>query len=100
MLEPDFGGRLLSGTTCLHSSWSGYLKKTDWETTRNKIEAESGKLIEVHTSGHMLSTDIIRFVKSLAPKTIVPVHTFEPEQFQLYLENVSIREDGMSWTVA
>jgi ribonuclease J len=99
MLQPDFEGTLPSGTTLLYSSWSGYLDKPDWKTTAEKLKAADGKLIEVHTSGHILSTDIVRFVESISPAMIVPVHTFEPKTFQQHFENVKLLSDGESWTV-
>ena len=99
MIEPDFAGTLPDGITCLYSSWSGYLEKSDWKTTAEKIKAADGRLIEVHTSGHMLSSDIISFVRAISPTTVVPVHTFEPERFQKRLENVQLLHDGQSWSI-
>ena len=99
MLEPDFDGTLPIGTTCLYSSWSGYLEKSDWKTTAEKLKAADGRLIEVHTSGHMLSSDIVSFVKAISPTTVVPVHTFQPETFQQHFEDVKLLSDGQSWTV-
>ena len=94
MLEPDFDGTLPIGTTCLYSSWTGYLKKPDWKQTKRKLDEAGGTLNEVHTSGHILSSDIIPFVKAISPKTIVPVHTFEPERFQKSVDNARLLRDG------
>jgi ribonuclease J len=99
MLEPDFGGTLPVRTTCLYSSWSGYLEKPDWKNAIAKVKDADGKLIEVHTSGHILSSDIVRFVNSISPTTIVPVHTFEPKTFQQHFENVKLLSDGKTWTL-
>jgi ribonuclease J len=99
MLEPDFDGTFPIGTTCLYSSWTGYLKKSDWKTTTERITATDGKLIEVHTSGHIRSSDIVRFVKAISPTTVVPVHTFQPETFQQHFANVKLLTDAEMWTV-
>lgn len=99
MLDADFGGSLPTGATCLYSKWTGYLEKPDWKQTKEKIDEADGMLAEVHTSGHILSSDIARFVEAISPKTVVPVHTFEPETFQQHFENVKLLTDGETWTV-
>ncbi len=99
MLKPDFGGIIPPKTTCLYSTWSGYREKPDWKAVTEKINAAEGKIINVHTSGHMLSSDIVSFVKAISPKTIIPVHTFEPETFQQHFENVNLLQDGEAWIV-
>lgn len=98
MLE-DFDGELSSKTTCLYSRWHGYLNQPDWETAKQKLAEAKGKLHDVHTSGHILSADIISFVKAVSPKTIIPVHTFEPEQFGDHFNNVTQLQDGESCQV-
>ena len=100
MLEPDFGGVFSSGTLCLYSRWTGYLEKPDWKQTKEKIDEAEGMLAEVHTSGHILSSDIARFVEAISPKTVVPVHTFEPELFRQHVENVRVLKDGECWSVS
>lgn len=99
MLDSDFDGKFPNETTCLYSRWSGYLEKPDWQQTKSKIEEAAGELIKVHTSGHILSEDIISFVSAVAPKTVIPVHTFEPEEFGRRLANVTLLSDGDSYSV-
>jgi ribonuclease J len=94
MLEDDFQGMLPENVLCLHSRWEGYLDEPDWEKTGQQIQQAQGKLVQVHTSGHILSEDIVGLVNSLKPKTVVPVHTFEPAMFAERLENVRVLSDG------
>jgi len=91
----DFGGEFPKGACCLFSTWSGYMNQPEWKIAKGKIDEVNGTLHEVHTSGHMLSADIVSFVKKLNPKAIIPVHTFEPEQFKKHFENVVQIHDGM-----
>ncbi len=95
----DFNNEFPQGTSCLYSRWNGYLDKPEWKTIEEKLEQVSGKLFDVHTSGHILSQDIVRFVNDISPETIIPVHTFEPKQFQEHFENVTLISDGETWTV-
>lgn len=100
MLDSDFGGSLPAESTCLYSRWTGYLEKPDWQQTKAKLDEAGGTLNEVHTSGHILSGDIARFVDAISPKTVVPVHTFEPELFRQHVENVRVLKDGECWSVS
>lgn len=97
MLEPDFGGALPAEARCLYSRWTGYLEKPDWKQTKEKLDEAGGTLNEVHTSGHILSSDIVPFIEAISPKTIVPVHTFEPERFQKSVDNARLLRDGETY---
>ena len=94
MLEHDFQGTLPENVLCLHSRWEGYLDGNDWKQTRKLIDQAQGQLIQAHTSGHILAKDIAGFVDALKPKTVVPIHTFEPTEFEKQLANVQVLEDG------
>ncbi len=47
----------------------------------------------------MLSTDIPEFVKAVAAKSVVPIHTFEPAEFSRHFDNVLAVGDGQSFEV-
>ena len=98
MLE-DFDGEFPQGTSCLYSRWRGYLDQPDWEITRQKLASVNGELHDVHTSGHILSSDIVQFVRAINPKRIIPVHTFEPERFEQHFKNVTLLKDGAHFSV-
>ncbi|SFJ58517.1 MBL fold metallo-hydrolase [Planctomicrobium piriforme] len=99
MLPMDFQGVLPPKTNCLYSRWAGYLDKPDWIPTKSAIEAAGGNLIPVHTSGHMLSRDIVTFVKSISAKVVVPIHTFEPEKFREHFTSVRVLKDGETYEI-
>jgi ribonuclease J len=93
----DFGGEFPPETICIYSRWKGYLESPEWEETKNALKENSvcGEVLpEIHTSGHILSEDIIRFVNALRPKTIIPVHTFHPEEFSRQFDRVLLPQDG------
>lgn len=94
MLDSDFGGNLPDGTRCLYSRWSGYLDRPDWQPVKAALAKAKGDLIESHTSGHNFYDDIIDLVGQVNAKTVVPIHTFEPEKFEAFHSRVRVLSDG------
>lgn len=94
MLESDFGGNLPDGTRCLYSRWSGYLDRPDWQPVKAALTKADGDLIEAHTSGHIFYDDIIDLVGQINAKTVVPIHTFEPEKFEAFTPKLKLLADG------
>ena len=94
MAESDFAGILPNAARCLYSRWTGYLEQPEWKTTKAKLVELGGDLIEVHTSGHIYADDIIDLVGQIAPKTLIPLHTFEPQVFSQHFANVTLLRDG------
>lgn len=93
----DFHDELPPDTLCLYSRWAGYLENEDWKRTEKILARNSpgGASLQIlHTTGHILPDDIVRFIKALAPKTIVPIHTFCPDEFGRRFENVYLPQDG------
>jgi len=94
MVNLDFGGRLPEKSRCLYSYWKGYLKNPDWVDLQERIRTAGGDFLHAHTSGHIFINDLIEFVKAIGPRCIVPIHTFEPQEFLRHFPNVRILNDG------
>lgn len=94
MLESDFGGTLPKNALCLYSRWAGYLEQLEWRKVKSVLAQAHGNLIEVHTSGHIYSDDISKFIQHVQPKLVIPIHTFQPERFQEIFPNVKVLNDG------
>jgi ribonuclease J len=99
MLQTDFSGKLPQGVCCLYSYWTGYLENSDWTKLRADVEAVNGKFIVAHTSGHIFREDIIEFVKAVNPRIVVPIHTFQPEEFSKHFSNAKLLQDGEEFVV-
>lgn len=95
----DFDGEFPAETSCLYSRWDGYLQQSRWNLVRKSLDEVNGTLHGIHTSGHILSTDIVRFARAINPVKIIPVHTFEPEQFEERFENVVLLENGVHFVL-
>lgn len=85
----------LTGSTWVYSMWEGYLKQSDSMMRLKSWMDKHGVNFElVHTSGHAKLEDLIRLLNSLKPEMLIPIHTFYPNQFLKYFENVRLAQDG------
>ena len=96
----------------VYSQWQGYLQKEyeQWFTAAvNKLNLESqkdGSNIQfhfVHTSGHAVVEDLVKYVKAVDAKKVVPIHTAYPEEFKKLLDEegtqgVELWEDSTIYT--
>jgi Predicted hydrolase of the metallo-beta-lactamase superfamily len=49
---------------------------------------------QIHASGHLSYDEIKEFIETVQPKTVIPVHTQNPEVFKNLHDNVIIPEKG------
>jgi ribonuclease J len=99
MLESDFNWQLPPGALCLYSRWEGYLDQPEWQETEKRLKAVGGNRKTLHTSGHIQEDDIARFVDEVAPRAVIPMHTFEPERLGDLCERVHRLENGQQYEV-
>jgi ribonuclease J len=99
MTDLDFAGSLPQESHCLYSYWQGYLEREDWKATQQRLQDVGGKLIPAHVSGHIYIKDLLEFVRAINAKTVVPIHTFEPERFREHFANVQCLQDGQCFEV-
>ena len=100
MAKFDFNGQLPSRCRCLYGYWKGYLPKPDWVELKEQIARVEGDFAPAHVSGHAYVRDIIEFVNSVDAKTVIPIHTFEPQMYQQHFSNVKMLTDGTSWELS
>jgi ribonuclease J len=75
--------------------WTGYLERSEALHRLKEWAAENSIPFKIlHTSGHAKLAGLKEFVSSLAPKRLIPVHSFHPEQYSLHFENVSVFGDN------
>lgn len=89
----------LNKGTLVYSLWSGYLEDDYSRNFVDQIQQHDVPLIHCHTSGHAPVGDLKRLAEALNPKSMVPIHSFEPEKYQKFFENVVQKRDGEWWEV-
>ncbi|MBE3108984.1 MAG: MBL fold metallo-hydrolase [Acidobacteria bacterium] len=89
----------LADARMIYSLWGGYLKEDYQQRFLAWLEQHGIPMTHCHTSGHAPIKDLKRLAKALASKMLVPIHSFEPGQYEQYFDNVEKTEDGQWWTV-
>lgn len=100
LLRPPFRKEIgrhfdLSKAVWVYSMWTGYIERSE-ALQRLKVWAMENSIPfkVLHTSGHAKLDDLKKFVTLLSPKRLIPVHSFHPELFLQYFENVFIFGDN------
>lgn len=87
----------LEGAHAVWSQWAGYLKDEQNQALLSKLREHGIGLDQIHTSGHSSIPDLKRLASAIAPRSLVPIHTFEAERFPSLFQNVVLRQDGEWW---
>ena len=92
-------GECLADASYIYSQWEGYWERGEYENVKNWLEEHGIEKQSIHTSGHASPADLKRFVKTLSPKMVVPIHTFKPELYAHLYPNVEVHGDGEWWSL-
>ena len=85
----------LSGAKLFWSQWDGYLTEgSAGAALKAECERRDIPFEVVHTSGHASPGDLKRLAAAVAPKRLIPIHTFERHRFPELFDNVSLVNDG------
>jgi ribonuclease J len=84
----------LIGARVLWSQWEGYLSGGAWAALKADCERRGIPFESIHTSGHASPGDLKRLAAAVAPKRLIPIHTFEREKFPSLFESVCLVNDG------
>lgn len=87
----------LEGCSFVHSQWEGYLTEPRFLEVDAWRQRHNIPFHKVHTSGHASPDDLRRFVTSLFPRKLVPIHTAAPDEFRALYPDVELHADGELW---
>ena len=71
----------LKGSVLIYSLWKGYLERGKTKRFVEKLKAAGITVEFLHSSGHADIATLKGLVNTLKPKTLIPVHTFHPDQY-------------------
>jgi ribonuclease J len=85
-----------AGAKAIYSMWHGYLERTD---LLEVLESHHIEFVEIHTSGHAYVENLKGLALAIKPRSLVPIHTFNPEQYSQLFSNVVQLNDDEERTV-
>ncbi|MFG1285146.1 hypothetical protein [Xanthobacter autotrophicus] len=94
LLEDLVKAECLNSAHAVWSQWSRYLKDEKTAALIAALKAHDVGFDVVHTSDHASIVDLKRLAGAIAPRALVPIHTFKGERFPDLFENVVVRHDG------
>ena len=100
MMARDFGIQsALDGAALSYSMWQGYLQDGYTRRVVEWLEERGIPWGTIHTSGHASVADLRRFSAAVAPRKLVPIHSFETGRFDEFFDNVVRKHDRVWWEV-
>lgn len=87
----------LTGARAIWSQWAGYLNDERGKALVAALTEIDLDLEVIHTSGHASIADLQRLARAVAPKALIPIHTFEAGRFPELFDNVVVHRDGEWW---
>jgi ribonuclease J len=99
MMSEIEGAGCLKGASAVWSMWPGYLEQPGQKRLLGFFERHDISFVTHHASGHAYLPDLQRLAKAIAPGRLVPIHSFAPNRFGEFFENVQMYRDGDWWDV-
>jgi len=90
----------LQGSHAIWSQWDGYLTRLSGEALLAALAERGISFSQAHTSGHASIADLKRLAAAIAPKMLVPIHTFDAQRFPEFFSDVVFKQDGQWWEIA
>lgn len=85
----------IDGGNLIYSMWEGYMKKTNTMKFIEYFENRNFTIHKIHTSGHADIDTLKQMVEAIKPKSIIPIHTFNGNEYQkIFMVPVIEMKDG------
>jgi len=92
-------GHCLEGAAYIYSQWEGYWEQGSYDMLKEWLTKHGIFKQSIHTSGHASVPDLKALVTALAPRKVIPIHSFMPERYPAHFPNVEARVDGEWWEI-
>jgi len=90
---------LLPNVHFIYSMWKGLQEQGTMVRLMGFVKSRNMKIHELHSSGHADLKTLKEFVSTLQPSTVIPIHTLNPEGFNIISPTVRRIADGETYTV-
>ncbi|MDR0652612.1 MAG: MBL fold metallo-hydrolase [Synergistaceae bacterium] len=90
----------VSDSALIYSIWGGYKKTEPVSDFLATAQSLGMRIIELHASGHAYRREIEAAVRSVSPKTLIPIHTESSAEFKTMHNNVVLLKDGENFAVS
>jgi len=89
----------LQDSRIIYSLWGGYLKFERMQPFLGWLKKYDISMNHIHTSGHASVVDLKRFARAINGKKLVPIHSFNPQDYSDLFDHVEEKQDGEWWKV-
>jgi ribonuclease J len=73
----------------IYSMWEGYKEKIETKQFLDWLKSKNFTICDIHTSGHADIDTLKEFADTLAPKSIIPIHTFNKKDYKnIFSQNI------------
>jgi ribonuclease J len=83
-IKPDAGGAFINSS----SEPFNEEMEIDHERFVNWLNHFGLPMYQIHSSGHMMPTELRETITKISPKTLVPIHTEQPHLYELFIKDL------------
>lgn len=76
----------------VYSLWDGYRETASMKEFLSECEKLGLKIVTLHTSGHADELTLKKFIDTINPKLLIPIHTENAKRFKVIAPNIVIEE--------
>ncbi len=76
----------------VYSFWNGYRETESMQEFLSECEKLGLKIVTLHTSGHADEQALKRFIETVNPKALVPIHTKNAKRFKEIVPNITVED--------
>lgn len=81
-MKNDLGKIIADNGNLIYSMWEGYKEQTTTHQFIDWLKSKNFTIHDIHTSGHADIGTLKEFADTLAPKSILPIHTFNKKDYK------------------
>lgn len=78
----DLGKIIADSGNFIYSMWEGYKEQKETKQFIDWLKSKNFTIYDIHTSGHADIDTLKEFADTLAPKSIIPIHTFNKKDYK------------------